>query len=263
MLIIHTYIFFLSVLFSTLVAGVPHIPRKQIVGASASAPISTLYISKAQPPYPFKNRTILKTIRDSLTGRLPFPICAKGAAEFQYQLAKTSIDYACKNSKAWNYSIVPPISLGNGKTADGKTKTIGLSADQGMNGTSNKFWLGIHHATHRCTGPLKFAVGNSDQEKRDHCIARFRRIIDRCRTDGNSGGYLRDGCAVYTVKALPQDETLTDSWWPKLGDFKCKPSDGADRGKCTCWFSNYPWSTDTFKMPNNGDCTNVDRTQLA
>ncbi|KAJ9635949.1 hypothetical protein H2199_008303 [Coniosporium tulheliwenetii] len=187
--------------------------------------------------------------------------------------AEASIDSFCNQRQYWDTVLVPSVSFGTGQTNDGRGKALGVSEVYNLEGTSDKLWLGVFFARDGCVGSTPFTLGQTDQEKLDHCKARFGTVLNGCHTDtmtGKKGGTLRDGCAVYTVTTRPNGEKPFEGWDANQGDFTCKETDTSAiggpasplHGTCTCWYSGYPGLIDTFKMPASKNCADVNRAEL-
>lgn len=204
--------------------------------------------------------------------KAPAPKCATDGTSFAQPPVEDFISTFCGNKDYWNTLIVPPISYGNGNDSAGVPKAFGNSDSFDLPGTSNKLWLDLSFSTDGCVGSFMFAQGKDDASKLAHCKARFDTILNGCQTntiDSKLGGTLDDVCAIYSVTAAPKDKTVFGSTID-TGAFKCKPTDTSATGgdtslfanTCTCWYSNFPKSTDVFKMPKSGNCDDTDKTAL-
>lgn len=201
---------------------------------------------------------------------VPPPECAVHGMPFPQPPVEDYITAFCSNRDMFKKVIVPPISYGNGKTDDGRTKVVGVVGNYTIPDSQNKLWLGLLYTHQACMGTFQFAVGKNDQESIDHCKLRLGTILNGCQTDTTTaklGGKLTDVCAQYYVTRAPPDERPFDNWFTvqDKGTFDCVPTDtsaiGGDssplKGTCTCSYSGFSDQSDIFKMPQSNNCADV------
>jgi hypothetical protein len=150
---------------------------------------------------------------------------------------------------------------------------MGVAEKYDLDGTSSKLWLGLTFSRDTCMGMFQFGVGRNDQEKLDHCKARFRTVLNGCQTNTiteKKGGTLQDVCAVYIITTHKDGENPFADWGKDLSNFTCRETDTSAiggnasplHGTCTCWYSGYPGLTDVFKMPASNNCKDTNRAEL-
>lgn len=202
------------------------------------------------------------------SGSLPAPECATGGIVFPQPPVENNIQTFCAGHDQWGKLIVPPISYGNGKTNDGQTKVAGVVGNFPIPNSNNLLWLGVLYSRHACVGNFHFGIGQSDQDKTDHCKKRLLTVLNGCQTDtitAKLGGKLQDVCAVYYVTVAPPDEQPFYGWFANPGRLSCAPTNttllGGDSsplaGTCTCSYPKFAGQTDVFKMPASNSCSDV------
>ncbi|KAH8909286.1 hypothetical protein BR93DRAFT_388432 [Coniochaeta sp. PMI_546] len=220
----------------------------EITGITSNVPIKTQLAPNALPP----------------------PECATDGIPFPQPPVEEYITAFCSDREMFQKVIVPPISYGNGKTDDGRTKVVGVIGDYPVPNSKNKLWLGLLYTHQACMGTFQFAVGKNDQDSIDHCKIRLRTILNGCQTDTTTaklGGKLTDVCAQYYVTQAPPDEQPFDNWFTLQGKgtFDCVPTNtsaiGSESsplmGTCTCSYSGFSDQSDLFKMPPSNNCVDV------
>lgn len=218
-----------------------------------------------------ENRDVVVGTNSSNAGKKESkPVCASDGTTFAQPPVEDFINTFCGTKSYWDTVMVSPVSLGTGFTSFGERKASGYADYFDLPGTTDKLRLELSFATNGCMGHFKFAQGDDDASKLEHCRSRFREILNGCQTDTidkKIGGTLKEVCAVYTIAAAPREET--PSSFTYIGDFLCKPTDisvlGDDSplaGTCTCWRLKFPDSTDVFKMPKSGKCEDTDDRDL-
>ncbi|KAF2744583.1 hypothetical protein M011DRAFT_470431 [Sporormia fimetaria CBS 119925] len=196
---------------------------------------------------------------------LPKPKCAgeptEGPVAFGWEVADKKILEFCRSDKYWNTILVPSIGMGSGHTADGQGKVLGAHEVYDI-GDGNKLYIAKHFKENGCQGHASFAVGRTAEEKIDHCVNRFRKILNGCNSPDlfpKFGGHLEDVCVVYTLTARPEgaeDPRKLDAE-SGSGKFMCEKTDSQVAGlenTCTCHRERFPDTVDVFKMPDNNDC---------
>lgn len=120
--------------------------------------------------------------------------------------------------------LVPPISMGTGKTSNGIPKAIGVDNSPATDQIpANNIWLSMSFASKTsCIGSFIFGQGATDVEKTQHCVDHFNQILNGCYTNTLTekiGGTLVDQCALYTLTGNKlKPETFTPG---ANGDLTC------------------------------------------
>ena len=189
--------------------------------------------------------------------------------QFHQAEADAGIVRFCSDPKWQNVVIVPPVGMGNHKTAQGKRKVTQITGTVAINLDSNgkpldHLWLYIFFAESRCMGSFTFS--------QDDCLRNFRSILNNCDTSGlfpKHGGIIQDVCSVYRMTARPAGGPspffMLGSDPRTAGVFTCNDTDVSAlpdsplNGTCTCWYSGMDSVTAVFNKPEGG-CSAVQST---
>ncbi|KAF2420944.1 hypothetical protein EJ08DRAFT_738444 [Tothia fuscella] len=186
------------------------------------------------------------------------PQCGNGSTIFHQEEADAAIVQFCNNQVQQNTVIVPLISLGSGKTADGRSKSIQKLQSFPVNKGASNLWMDISFATSMCNGNFQFDPMD--------CQTQLRTILNGCDTAGlfpKHGGWIQDSCAVYRMLAAPTADPnplfLQANVPEMMGRLLCRETDtsglGANSdlaGTCTCWYTGMPTVTEVFVQPFGG-----------
>ncbi|KAI8632003.1 hypothetical protein F5Y19DRAFT_472888 [Xylariaceae sp. FL1651] len=187
------------------------------------------------------------------------------------------INEFCGNGSGWwwNDVLASPVSVGTGRTDDGRMKIEGVTNNYTIVGTTDRLWIGLmYDQLGSCHGTVWPTTGSTDQYKIDTCVERLKAVLNQCQTwtiNQKTGGELHEECRVYAITARSAGVTPWTDWFDNLGSFTCKDTDeqlltGNDGdlvGSCTCYYSGYPRIWDYFRKPTAGcNAEDVDKTQL-
>lgn len=201
-------------------------------------------------------------------------VCADSTGvRYSYTVVTDAIEFHCdKDNEAqhWNKDIVPPISIGDGETANGMERAWKASSSFNVPDSMDNFWAATLFKQEECQGHSNFVVGPSDIQKLERCRDPYYKILDKCSDEdyGLVGGYFEDGCIVYDLRIAPEGEMPYADWYPKKGPFTCEQTDdfgdedSPSADTCTCWFEGMETLTDVFHMPDSGDCADVGENDL-
>jgi hypothetical protein len=144
---------------------------------------------------------------------IPDPVCADsstpGSLPFSQADATQKIQDFCSDSDYWNITIVPSISFGTGQTSSGLAKAPGLDNSNFDDHTApDGIWMEITFADNGCIGSFQVGQGATPDEKTQHCVDRFGKILNNCNTDtvdNKYGGTLTDHCGFYQLTGRTAD----------------------------------------------------------